>query len=337
MKKKILITGSAGFIGSHLSNELLKKGYQVVGIDNLNAYYSVALKKSRNSKLLKYKNYKFYKKDITNKIILKKIFKSEKIDYVVNLAAQAGVRYSLHNPKAYIDTNIIGFFNLLDLAKEFKVKHFVYASSSSVYGLNNKHPFSEKDTTDHPISMYAATKKTNEIMAHSYSHLYKMPTTGLRFFTVYGPGGRPDMSMSLFVDAISKKKYLDLFNRGDMKRSFTYIDDITNGLLKIIFEIPKSKKKIVNANFSTDISSAPYEIYNLGNPKEVKLKKYLKLIEKKMKSKTKINFLNMQKGDVKSTRANINKYQKKFGKMLKIDIQEGIDRYVDWYNKYHGI
>lgn len=337
MKKKILITGSAGFIGSHLSNELLEMGHTVIGIDNLNNYYSVALKNYRNKKLLKYKNYKFYKEDITNKTILKKIFKLEKIDYVVNLAAQAGVRYSLQNPKAYIDTNIIGFFNLIDLSKEFKIKHFVFASSSSVYGLNNKHPFSENDTTDHPISMYAATKKTNEIIAHSYSHLYKIPTTGLRFFTVYGPSGRPDMSMSLFVNAISKKKYLNLFNKGNMKRSFTYIDDIINGLLKIIFEIPKSKKQILRSNFPTDTSSAPYEIYNLGNPNEVKLTEYLKVIEKKMKLKAKIKFLGMQKGDVKSTRANMNKFHKKFGKTLKVGIKKGINHYVDWYNKYHRI
>jgi len=252
----------------------------------------------------------------------------------VNLAAQAGVRYSIKNPQAYIDTNILGFFNILELCKSFKIKHFIFASSSSVYGLNKKQPFSEKHTTDHPVSLYGATKKANEIIAHSYSYTYNLPITGLRFFTVYGPAGRPDMSLYLFVDAISKGQNVNLFNYGKMSRSFTYVDKIINGILKIISNPPKktNEKKNINQNLGT--SSSPYDLYNLGSPNETKLKKYLNLIEKKLSKKAKIKYLKMQIGDVKSTRADITKFKKKFGFSFDYDLNKGIQKFVDWYKNF---
>ena len=331
MKKKFLITGSAGFIGYHLSLSLLKKGFKVVGIDNLNNYYSVKIKKDRNQELRSYKNYKFYKIDINDEKKLDNIFIKEKFDIVINLAAQAGVRYSLVNPKAYINTNINGFFKILEASKNHKVKHFLFASSSSVYGANIKQPFSEKDTTDHPTSLYGATKKSNEVIAHSYSYVYNLPVSGLRFFTVYGPSGRPDMSLFLFVDAISKNKNVNLFNYGNMSRSFTYIDKVVDGVIKIAHNPPKIQKKHINRNINSGTSVAPYEIFNLGNPKEIRLKNYLKIIQKKLNKKGKIKLKKMQIGDVKSTKADIKKFVNKFNFTLQYEIEQGIENFVKWY------
>ncbi len=338
MKKVFLITGSAGFIGSHLTKFLLKKKFIVYGVDNLNNYYSKKLKLDRNAELLKYKNYKFTKLDIRNKKKLKDIFK-KKITHVIHLAAQAGVRYSITNPDIYIDTNIKGFFNVLDLCKINKIKHFIFASSSSVYGLNNKYPFCEKHTTDHPISLYGATKKSNELIAHSYSYLFNMRITGLRFFTVYGPGGRPDMSLFLFVSAILKNKALKVFNYGNMRRSFTYIEDIVQSIAKIIFHKIKIKRflKKSNVNFPSGTSKAPFEIFNLGNPKDIDLKKYISLIEKEAKKKSNKIYLKMQLGDVKSTKADMKKFYKYYNAFKSTKVSYGIKRFVSWYKKYKNI
>lgn len=338
MKKVFLITGSAGFIGSHLAKFLLQKKFTVYGVDNLNNYYSKKLKLDRNAELLKYKNYKFIKLNIINKKKLQDVFK-KKITHVIHLAAQAGVRYSITNPDIYIDTNIKGFFNVLDLCKINKIKHFIFASSSSVYGLNNKQPFSEYHTTDHPISLYGATKKSNELIAHSYSYLFNIRTTGLRFFTVYGPGGRPDMSLFLFVKAILKNKSLNVFNYGNMRRSFTYIDDIIHSIEKIIFHKIKKKNffKKYSANFPLGTSSAPFEIFNLGNPKDIDLKKYISLIEKEAKKKSIKSYLKMQLGDVKSTKADMKKFYKYYKEFESTNIGSGIKRFVSWYKNYNNI
>ena len=331
--KKILITGSAGFIGFHLAKKLLNNRlYNLVGIDNFDNYYSTNLKKRRNKILTKKNNFKFYQTDINNSKKLELIFKKEKIDFVIHLAAQAGVRYSLVNPKKYINTNINGFFNVIENSKKYKVKHFIYASSSSVYGLNKIQPFSENQKTDFPTSLYGATKKSNEIIAHSYSYIYNLPCTGLRFFTVYGPFGRPDMALFLFAQAIYKKTKLKLFNRGNMRRSFTHVDDIINGVEKIIFKIPKKNKEknLTNKN-------VPYQIYNLGNPKDESLKNYLRYIEKEIKSKTTISKMGMQLGDVKSTKASMKKFERDFKIKFKKNIKVGIKEFVQWYKKFHKI
>lgn len=333
MKKKILITGSAGFIGFHLIKKLLiKNSYNIVGIDNFDNYYSTVLKKKRNKLLIKNKNFKFYKVDIKNNNKINNIFKKEKIDFVVHLAAQAGVRYSLVNPKKYIDTNINGFFNILDKSKNYKVKHFIYASSSSVYGLNKTQPFNENQKTDFPTSLYGATKKSNEILAHSYSYIFNLPCTGLRFFTVYGPYGRPDMSLFLFAEAIFKKTKLKLFNRGNMRRSFTHIDDIVNGIEKIILKIPRYNKE---KNITKE--NVPYQIYNLGNPKDESLKNYLKYIENASKNKTTVAKMDMQIGDVKSTKASMKKFESVFRFKFKKNIKAGIVEFIQWYRKFYKV
>jgi len=338
MKKTFLITGSAGFIGYHLAKHLLKKNYTVYGVDSLNNYYSRKLKKNRNLELLEFKNYKFIKLNITNKKKLAKIFK-KKITHVIHLAAQAGVRYSITNPDTYIETNIKGFFNVLDLCKINKIKHLLFASSSSVYGLNKKKSCSEFDNTDHPMSLYAATKKSNEVIAHSYSHLFNLRTTGLRFFTVYGPKGRPDMSLFLFVSAILKNKRFNVFNHGKMKRSFTYIDDIVKSISSVIFEKKiksKALKKSSN-NPALGTSDAPFEIYNLGNSKEIDLEKYISLIEKSTKKKSFKKYLSMQPGDVKSTKAEMTKFFRDYEKFKYTNIEEGVEKFVLWYKKYNNI
>jgi len=333
LNKKILITGSAGFIGFHLAKKLLEnRNYNIVGIDNFDNYYSKTLKRKRNNLLLKCKNYKFYRTDIKNFKKLEKIFKTEKIDFVIHLAAQAGVRYSLVNPKKYIDTNINGFFNILENSKKYNIKHFIYASSSSVYGLNKIQPFKEKQKTDFPTSLYGATKKSNEIIAHSYSHIYNLPCTGLRFFTVYGPYGRPDMSLFLFTKAIFDKTKLKLFNKGNMKRSFTHIDDIVTGIKKIIFKIPKNNNEI-----NITKKKVPYQIYNLGNPNEESLKNYLRYIEREIKAKTEVLKLGMQVGDVKSTKASMKKFEADFKIKFKKEIKVGIAEFVKWYKKYNKV
>jgi UDP-glucuronate 4-epimerase len=334
MKKIILVTGSAGFIGFHISHLLLKNNYRVIGLDNLNNYYSISLKKSRNKILKKFKNYTFIKADICKKDVIIKICKKFKINYILHLAAQAGVRYSIKNPETYIKNNLLGFFNVIEAARLCKIKHFVYASSSSVYGLNKKKSFKEKDTTDHPISLYGATKKSNEIIAHSYSYIYGLPVTGLRFFTVYGPFGRPDMSLFLFVKKIIEGKRIDIFNYGKMKRSFSYIDDVSKAVFKILFKIPRYKniKKL-----TSDVSSAPFQIYNVGNPKAIKLLDYVRIIEMNLKKKSIKTFSKLQLGDVVSTKANIDKIKKNINFKISNNVSYGITSFIIWYKKYFKI
>ena len=283
----ILITGAAGFIGFHLSEIFMKKNFKVIGIDNLNSYYDVNLKKNRLKILKKNKNFKFYQLDISNEKKIDDLFKKHKFKYVINLAAQAGVRYSLINPQSYLKSNLIGFFNLINAAKNNNVKHFLYASTSSVYGLSDKKSFKEKDIADHPIQFYAATKRANEIIAHSYSHLYNLPTTGLRFFTVYGPWGRPDMALFKFTKNILEKKKIDVYNYGNHKRDFTYIDDIVNAIYLSASKLPKKSKAKNDPSVST---TAPYQILNIGGGKKVSLMRFIKEIEKNLNMKSKINF-----------------------------------------------
>ena len=322
--KKVLITGSAGFIGFHLTLELLKLGKEVVGIDNLNDYYDPKLKISRLKILKKYKKFSFYKIDLIDELKVKKVFQKYKIKTVVNLAAQAGVRYSLINPKSYVNTNLLGFFNLLNLSTKYKVKHFVYASTSSVYGALQKIPFKENYSTDHPIQLYAATKKSNELMAHAYSHIYKIPTTGLRFFTVYGPWGRPDMALFKFTKNILSGKKIEIFNYGKHLRDFTYVDDIVFYIDKIIKLKTNTKKNI------------PHDVYNIGGGSPIKLMSFIRIIEKKLKLKFKKKFLNLQKGDIVRTSADNNKLIRKFKVKKFTKIEVGISNFIDWYKKYYN-
>ncbi len=331
-----LITGSAGFIGFHLGMELLKNKKSVLGIDNLNNYYDIKLKKSRLNILKKNKNFKFFKCDLTKKNNVRKIFKKYKIKYVINLAAQAGVRYSVINPDAYISSNINGFFNILDLSREFKVKHFVFASTSSVYGSTNQFPLKEDFVASHPIQLYAATKRSNELIAHSYSALYGLPTTGLRFFTVYGPYGRPDMSLYKFVHNILKNKKIELFNRGNHFRDFTYVDDIVKSIKLILNKVPK-KGKIKNKNFSPDKSFAPFRILNIGGNKSINLKKYVSLIEKILKKKSKKKLLGLQKGDVLKTQASNLKIKSLIKYTPRTKLADGLEKYIQWFKKYYKI
>ena len=327
---RILVTGSAGFIGFHLCKELLKKKIFVIGIDNLDNYYDVNLKKKRLKILKKNKNFKFLNIDIINKKKLSNAFIKYKFRYIFHLAAQAGVRYSIENPKKYIDTNIYGFQNILDLSKKFKIKHLLYASSSSVYGINREKKLDESKPSEHPISVYAATKKSNEMFAHVYSNLFNLPTTGLRFFTVYGPYGRPDMSLFKFANSIENNKPIFLFNKGNMGRSFTYIDDVVKILLKLTKKIPKKKKL---KKLKTNISPAPFRIINIGNPKKYSLKKYLKLIEKKMNKKTKIKLEKMQLGDVKETTSSTKELFNLINNYKFMDLEKGIINFVNWFRK----
>ncbi len=354
---KILITGTAGFIGSHLALKLLERGDEVVGIDNINDYYDQRVKYGRLQKtgiienvedgenihqnsLITSKtmpNYKFIKANLEDREILEKLFKEEKFDKVCNLAAQAGVRYSLTNPYAYIDSNIVGFVNILECCRHNNVKALSYASSSSVYGLNETQPFSTKANVDHPISLYAASKKSNELMAHVYSHLYDLPTTGLRFFTVYGPWGRPDMALYLFTKAIIEDKPIDVFNYGQMQRDFTYIDDIVTGIIKVIDNPPKGNPAWSGKNPDPSSSKAPYKIYNIGNNNPVKLMDFIEAIEKKLGKKAKKNMLPLQPGDVPSTYADVSGLIEDFDYKPATSIQEGVDKFIDWYLDFFDI
>ena len=333
----ILITGSAGFIGFSLCEALLKKDENVIGIDNHNDYYDVNLKNARIAKLKKYLNYQHYKVDLINQNELKEIFKNNKIKKVVNLAAQAGVRYSIENPLAYINSNIVGFANILENCRHFDVKHLVYASTSSVYGANTKMPFSEHDNVNHPLSIYAASKKSNELMAHSYSYLYKLPTTGLRFFTVYGPWGRPDMALFKFTKRILEEKPIDVFNHGNHTRDFTYVDDIIEGVIKTL-----NKPASSNSNWDSNkpdpaTSNAPWSIYNIGNNKPVNLMNYIEALEKTLGKKAIINFLPLQPGDVSDTYASVDNLHEKFNYKPSTSIIEGISKFVKWYKDYYQV
>ncbi|BDD06889.1 NAD-dependent epimerase [Aureibacter tunicatorum] len=337
---KILITGAAGFIGFHLARKLLSIGENVIGIDNINDYYEQSLKYDRlkecgidriaiesNNNLIqsdKFPNFSFVKIDITDRESIEKLFEKEKFDVVVNLAAQAGVRYSLENPHAYVDSNLVGFINLLECCRHNQIKHFVYASSSSIYGMNDKIPFAEEDRVDHPVSLYAATKKSNELMAHSYSHLYSLPTTGLRFFTVYGPWGRPDMAPMLFANAISQGKPIKVFNHGDMERDFTYIDDIVNGINEVIKNPP-----------SKDDDRPFYRLFNIGNSKPIHLMEFIETIEKSLNIKAKLDMLPMQPGDVKRTWADTSNLEKLVMYKPNTSLEEGVEKFIKWYKKYY--
>ena len=318
--KKYLITGSAGFIGFHLSKKLLSEGFTVIGVDNLNNYYDQKLKKNRNKILEKYTNYKFNKIDIKNYSKLESIFKKNKFDCIINLAAQAGVRYSLINPKSYIENNVVGFFNVIDLTKKYKVKNIIYASTSSIYGIQSKFPIKENFDTSNPTQLYAATKKSNEVIAASYSKLYNINTIGLRFFTVYGPWGRPDMAPIKFTKNIIQGKSIEVFNRGKHSRDFTFVEDIVDGIFKII-----KKKKKVSKN----------KIYNIGNGKKVSLIEFIKLIEKNLNKKAKKKFLPLQKGDVFKTHSSTKLLKKDYGYVSKTSINNGVKKFINWYLSYY--
>jgi UDP-glucuronate 4-epimerase len=336
---RILVTGAAGFIGYHLTKRLLELDYEVVGIDNINNYYDINLKFDRLAQLgivkadifennivlsKSFKNFSFVKMDLIDARTMEEIFKKNNFNYVINLAAQAGVRYSLENPHTYIQSNIVGFMNVLECCRNFNIQHLVYASSSSVYGANSKIPFSEDDQVDTPVSLYAATKKSNELMAYTYSHLYKLPTTGLRFFTVYGPWGRPDMSPMLFADAILNNRPINIFNNGDMSRDFTYVDDIVEGIIKITEHIPQ----IV-------VEKPPYEIYNIGNNKPTKLMDFISHLEENLGLEAKKKYLPMQLGDVQQTWADTNLLVNIVNYKPSTTIDIGVKEFVNWYKKYY--
>ena len=332
---KILVTGSAGFIGSALTLGLLERGDEVIGIDNHNNYYDPSLKEARLERYNNNDMYHHFKLDISDYHLLIEVFNKHKPQRVINLAAQAGVRYSLENPLSYINSNIVGFANILECCKKNNVEHLVYASTSSVYGANTKVPFSENDSTNHPLSVYAASKKSNELMAHVYSHLYNLPTTGLRFFTVYGPWGRPDMSPIKFTKAILSEKPIDVFNYGNHIRDFTFIDDIVEGIINSVDHPATS-----NNNWSSDepdlaTSKAPWKIYNIGNNKPIKLLEYIKVLETTLNKKAKINFLPLQPGDVLNTSADMNRFTKELDYVASTKIADGIKKFINWYIDYY--
>jgi UDP-glucuronate 4-epimerase len=332
----VLVTGAAGFIGYHLSKRLLEDGCRVTGMDNLNSYYDVGLKTARLEKLKPYKNFSFLKEDISNKEAVEKIFGSTRFDVVVNLAAQAGVRYSLENPHAYIDANIAGFVNVLEYCRQTEVKQLVFASSSSVYGANTKMPFSVHHNVDHPVSLYAASKKANELMAHTYSHLYGLSCTGLRFFTVYGPWGRPDMALFLFTKAILEEKPIKIFNHGRMQRDFTYIDDIIEGVVRVMGRLPEPNPDWRGDYPDPATSYAEYKIYNIGNNHPVELLEFITVIEKALGKAAKKEFLDLQPGDVVATYADVNDLIKDVGFKPNTPIEVGIQRFVEWFKSYYG-
>lgn len=349
---KILITGTAGFIGYHLVKRLFKTGDEIIGLDNINDYYDVRLKYGRlqdsgiNADEIEYSkavksvtcpNYRFIKLNLEDKEAISKLFEDEKFDLVCHLAAQAGVRYSLENPYAYINSNIVGFINILEMCRSYKIKYLSYASSSSVYGLNETMPFSTHDNVDHPISLYAATKKSCELMAHTYSYLYHIPTTGLRFFTVYGPWGRPDMALFKFTKNIIENKAIDIYNHGKMERDFTYIDDIIEGILRVIVHPPKPDENWTGKQPDPSTSRAPYRIYNIGNSSPVKLMDFIEAIEGALEKRAKRNMLPIQPGDVPATWADCSDLKSDFGYKPNTPIKEGIKRFIDWYLEFYNI
>ena len=332
---KYLITGAAGFIGFHLSKRLLGQGNSVVGIDNLNEYYDVNLKKARLNELKDDSGFTFHKLDLVDRKGIEKLFSENNFDYVVNLAAQAGVRYSLENPHAYVDSNIVGFLNILEGCRHNDIKHLVFASSSSVYGANTMMPFSVHHNVDHPVSLYAATKKSNELMAHSYASLYKLPCTGLRFFTVYGPLGRPDMALFLFTKAILENRPIDMFNLGKMKRDFTYIDDIDEGVIRVADNVPEPDTGWNSYNPDPATSYAPYSIYNIGNNNPIELMKFIEVLEGCLGKKAEKNLLPMQPGDVHETCADVDDLIN-IGFKPSTPIEKGIKKFVEWYMSYYS-
>lgn len=333
---KILVTGAAGFIGMHICERLLDRGDQVIGIDNLNDYYDVALKHARLARLTPHRSFRLHKIDVADHPAMEALFAQERPQRVMHLAAQAGVRYSLTNPLAYIEANVVGFTNVLEACRHNQVEHLVYASSSSVYGGNARMPFSEHDNIDHPVSLYAATKKANELMAHTYSHLFAVPTTGLRFFTVYGPWGRPDMALFLFTKAILEGKPIDVFNHGKMVRDFTYVDDIAEAVLRVLDKpaTPRPDYDAMNPDPAT--SSAPYRVFNIGNNTPTPLMDYINAIESAVGRSAVKNYLPMQAGDVPATSANTDELDAWIGFKPDTDVRTGVARFVEWYRRYHG-
>ncbi|MCK9362188.1 MAG: NAD-dependent epimerase [Syntrophales bacterium] len=334
--RKILVTGAAGFIGFHLSRRLLAEGNAVCGLDNLNPYYDVTLKEARLKIVEQRAAFNFVRGELSDRATMEKLFAENSFDIVVNLAAQAGVRYSLTNPHSYVESNLVGFMNILEGCRHSHVKHLLFASSSSVYGANTRMPFSVHDNVDHPLSLYAATKKANELMAHTYAALYKLPCTGLRFFTVYGPWGRPDMALFLFTRAILEDRQIDVFNNGNMKRDFTYIDDIVEGLVRVMDKTPESNPAWSGDKPDPSSSFAPYRLYNIGNNNPVRLLDFIETLEKQLGKTAVRNYLPMQPGDVPETRADVDDLMADVGFRPATPISEGIRRFVAWYREYYG-
>ncbi len=333
--KKILVTGAAGFIGYHLSGRLLEEGREVVGLDNMNDYYDPVLKEVRLSRLTPHVNFKSVHMDLSDRAAMEELFVAERFDGVINLAAQAGVRYSLINPNSYVDSNLVGFMNVLEGCRHNNVKHLVFASSSSVYGANTRMPFSVHDNVDHPVSIYAATKKANELMAHTYSHLYGLHCTGLRFFTVYGPWGRPDMALFLFTKAILEDRPIDVFNHGKMLRDFTYVDDIVEGVVRVLDKPAEPNPGWTGDAPDPSSSYVPYKLYNIGNNQPVELLRFIEIIEECLGKKARKNLMPMQPGDVPATYANIDDLMRDVGFKPSTTLEEGIPRFIAWYKDYY--
>lgn len=348
---KFLVTGTAGFIGYHLARRLIELGNEVIGLDNINDYYDQNIKYERlkqsgiNVKEIeygqlipstKYPCYRFLKLNLEDKLLMNKLFASENIKIVCNLAAQAGVRYSLSNPDVYVQSNIVGFLNILEACRNFKINHLIYASSSSVYGTNKSLPFGTSDNVDHPISLYAASKKSNELMAHTYSHLFKIPTTGLRFFTVYGPWGRPDMALFLFTKSIIENKPIEVFNNGEMIRDFTYIDDIIEGIIKVIYSSGNLSSNDIGKETESRLNQAPYKIYNIGSSAPVRIMDFIEEIEKKLNKKATKVYLPIQPGDVPITYADVSDIKKDFNYQPNTSVHDGVSMFIDWYYQYHN-
>jgi UDP-glucuronate 4-epimerase len=334
---KVLVTGAAGFIGMHTTLRLLERGDEVVGIDNLNDYYEVALKEARLARLTDHQGFRFEKLDVADRVGMQTLFARERPQRVIHLAAQAGVRYSLINPHAYVDSNLVGFVNVLEGCRHNKVGHLVYASSSSVYGGNTKMPFSEHDNIDHPVSLYAATKKANELMAHTYSHLYALPTTGLRFFTVYGPWGRPDMALFLFTRAILEDRPIDVFNHGNMVRDFTYIEDVAEGVIRVLDKLAAPSPGFNSSEPDPAVSNVPYRVFNIGNNQPIKLMAYIEALENALGKKAQKNFLPIQPGDVPATAANTDELNAWVGFKPNTTVKVGVARFVEWYRDFYKV
>jgi len=333
---RFLVTGTAGFIGYHLAERLLERGDEVVGVDNVNPYYDVSLKRARLARLGRHAGYRFHEIDLADGPALTSVFAQERPEVVVHLAAQAGVRYSLVNPRAYVDSNLVGFLNVLEGCRHHPVRHLVYASSSSVYGANTTTPFSVHDNVDHPLSLYAASKKANELMAHTYAHLYRLPTTGLRFFTVYGPWGRPDMAMFLFTKAILAGEAIDVFNHGDMRRDFTYVDDIVEGVVRVADRPATPASDWSGARPDPGTSNAPYRIYNIGNNRPVELMRLIEILEGELGLEAKKNCLPLQPGDVPAAYADVDDLERDVGFRPSTPLEVGVKRFVAWYREFYG-
>ena len=334
---KVLLTGAAGFIGLHTAQRLLARGDQVVGLDNLNDYYDVGLKRARLALLTVHPGFRFVPLDVADRPGMDALFEAERFDRVIHLAAQAGVRYSLKNPNAYIDANVVGFMNVLEGCRQAAVQHLVYASSSSVYGGNTHMPFAEHDSVDHPVSLYAATKKANELMAHTYSHLFRLPTTGLRFFTVYGPWGRPDMALFLFTKAILEGRPIEVYNQGRMLRDFTYVDDIVEGVLRVLDKAPEADAGYDAEQADPSRSHAPYRVFNIGNQQPVPLLDFIACVEAALAMKATKTLLPLQAGDVPATHADVDALRQWVGFSPATDLRVGVGRFVDWYRGYYGV